>query len=174
MNPYFAGSNHTPPTSSNLFYMEKDVSPHTLTPTLRQHQKKSPQRKSKNGMRSSRGGQKPQFHNATTNKSPSPYKILLDKFKGAKASRANRTKGSYASGNKANRSHSPYSSYKPNSRSESKHKKQKTTSTLTRWLQKLLESHSEKTKQRNVIDYFIYAIYTVLADTNRTRDRISS
>jgi hypothetical protein len=52
--------------------------------------------------------------------------------------------------------------------------KAKTPSTLTKLLQTLLETHGEKTKQRNIIDYFIYAIYTVLADTNNTRDRISS
>lgn len=52
--------------------------------------------------------------------------------------------------------------------------KTKSTSSLTKWLQRLLESHSKKTKERNVIDYFIYAIYTVLADTKKTRERIIS
>ena len=52
--------------------------------------------------------------------------------------------------------------------------KAKPTSCLTKWLQRLLEFHSKKTKERNVIDYFIYAIYTVLADTKKTRERVIS
>ena len=108
------------------------------------------------------------------NTSHSPYKYLLEKFKNSSLNKPNRTKMGYTARIASDiRAQSPKKIFKNGTRAGSK-SKQKTTSALTRWLQKLLDSHGQKTKERNIIDYFIYAIYTVLADSQKTRDRISS
>ena len=166
----------TPVTkTNNVFYLDKDISPGHFTPRLDSSLKRKSTKKSKSRAKTGRSIQKQSFHNSTTKPSNSPYKMLLEKFKGVKANRGYKTKHDYSSRRvSGNVSHSPNKIFKASSRSNSRNKKSKATSTLTRWLQKLLESHSEKTKQRNVIDYFIYAIYTILADTNKTRERISS
>ena len=101
---------------------------------------------------------------------------MIDKFKNAKKTGVYADRYHYSNKKKVVKtSYSPKRILKTSKRSNSRQKsKPKQTSALTKWLQRLLESHSEKTKQRNVIDYFIYAIYTVLADTKKTRERIIS
>lgn len=142
-----------------------------LTPRLWDKIKSSAQKKTKH--KESRNVK--QKINATAGPTTnSPYEILLKKFKNNKEL-SSKPKGNFSSRMGVDtKSHSPNKIFRKSSRSNSKTKKKKTTSSLTKWLQKLLESHSKKSKERNVIDYFIYAIYTVLADTKKTRERISS
>ena len=158
--------------STKPYFIDEEITVSNYTPRIVSTKNKTAKKK-KSKVRP-KATQNKKFLTSQLKTSRSPYRHLLDKFKNSHFSKPAKSKPSYsARGNAENRSNTPSKIFKHSVRGLSK-SKPKSTSTLTRWLQRLLESHANKTRDRNVIDYFIYAIYTILADTDKTRERISS